>query len=206
MTQSQAPQQTAVILLQAALAYFRTHHINHITAFDSDTGYPCLLAGRGFIPGNRIDLLSALGESGFSMQDRWLMYEKSLSAHLTEQLPDVKRLSLRIIVERHRRIFHVSQRSEHVATMIVENLPDLTEHTDLPTASVRELNVEAPFRHKGIATWLMLRAMNTLVSENMRRMIVHLNHRHGVAQSLLLKLAFTELPLRGYTYTFEPPS
>ena len=55
---------------------FQAHETSDSTlAFHLATGYPCYLAGRGVLPGDRLHLMVALGNAGYAISARWLLFE-----------------------------------------------------------------------------------------------------------------------------------
>ena len=196
-----APPEAATALLTAVDSYFRGHKVEQIDAFHIRTGYPCCLAGRGALTGERFDLMSALGHAGYKMTDRWLLYEKRTHARVIELPPALAELRLQIEDgDDGGFALHVSQRIMPVASVLIRPLPVVSEGTGTPTASVHELMVNEPYRRKGIARWLGQRAMNELVIQGMHRLVADVNHENEAGQSLLLALGFEEISIRGYSY------
>lgn len=196
-----APPEAATALLTAVDSYFRGHKVEQIDAFHIRTGYPCCLAGRGALTSERFDLMSALGQAGYKMTDRWLLYEKRTHARVIELQPALAELRLQIEDgDDGGFALHVSQRITPVASAFIRKLPVVSEGTGTPTASVHELMVNEPYRRNGIARWLGQRAMNELVIQGMHRLVADVNHENEAGQSLLLALGFEEISIRGYSY------
>ena len=196
-----APPAVASALLTAANSYFRGHGVERIDAFHVRTGYSCYLAGRGVLANDRLDLMAALGDAGYRMCERWFLYEKVFQSYVIERVPDAPGFSLQID-DRGTEGFamFIARGVQPVAELLIDFLPALSENTGIPTASLRELNVEEAFRRKGIGRWLLLRTINELAARGYHRLVVDINLSNAPAQSLLLSLGFEELPLRGYSY------
>ncbi|RME86435.1 MAG: N-acetyltransferase [Caldilineae bacterium] len=205
ITASDAPAWTANLLLAETETYFRERRIGEVEAFHIHTGYRCLLAGRGALPDQRLDLMQALGEAGYRMCSRWLLYERMIYTHTRELLPRLDRLSLQIEPSEPGFALHAARQAEPVADFAVRYLPLLSQRSGLESASLEHLRVHEPFRRQGVARWLALRGINELASRGFSRLIVHINHNELAAQSLLLSLGFDELPLRAYSYTKNIP-
>ena len=196
-----APGETASALLQETERYFRTQRVSQIHAYHIATGYPCRLAGRGMLTTHDFDLMIALGEAGYEIRDRWLMYERRFYEPLIEHSPAIERLRLQI---EHRGdegfAFYAAQHTDPIAQMRIRYLTELSTHTQTPSASLEHLYVEADYRRRGVARWLLQRAANDLLARGYRRLVVHINHRDEAGQALLLYMGFDELPLSGYSY------
>jgi GNAT superfamily N-acetyltransferase len=201
LVRDDAPPQTARMLLQAAERYFREHGVSEITAFSPDAGYACLLAGRGILPGHRLDLIRAMGEADYQLQDRWLLYEKRVHKALSERLPDVTplRLHWQSATTAHLE-FWLHDGHAAIAHIRIHELSELPQHLQPASASLAYLFVAEKRQRRGLGRWLLQRSLNELLARNIHRLIVHINHYDAAAQGLLLHLGFEELPLRGYTY------
>lgn len=198
----EAPPQAADALLAACDAFFTAHEkgLDAIHAFHIRSGYPCYLAGRGMLTSRRFEVMAALGRAGYRVSDRWLLYERNLSAHLVERQPG---LGLVLQIEPDKAAWlslYAAEGSRPAAALQLDLLPELSEAKGMPNASLRQLTVAPAYRRKGVGRWLLQRAMNELVSRGVRRLIVDINHADAFAQALLLHLGFEELPLTGYSY------
>lgn len=205
----EAPPGVETALLAAVAAFFQAEEVEQRFAFHIRSGYPCALAGRGMLPSSQFRVMAALGRAGYSISDRWLLYERGCSEPALERLPTLPGLSLQI--ERGRGAsrgasggaivaLYLAERSRPVAEAVVDDLPFLAAAGDLPSASLRWLRVEPAYRRKGAGRWLLLRALNELAGRGVQRLIVDINHTDEAAQSLLLHLGFNELSLSGYSY------
>ncbi len=193
--------QVANALLAAAEAYFVAREVTHVAAFHVRTGYPCYLAGRGVLPGHAFEVMEALARAGYRIGQRWLLYERLFGRHVPEPLPAWPRLRLQFD-EVGPQAFTLSVFSgyEFVAELNCVVLPELSEYSGVPTASLRRLHVQEPYRRRGIGRWLLLRCLNELATRQVQRLVTDINHADAPAQGLLLHLGFTELPLSGYSY------
>lgn len=195
-----APPETADALLAAGAAYFADKELDAVHAFHIRSGYPCYLAGRGMLAGGQFAVMAALGRFGYRVSDRWLLYERRFAGHLVERQPGLG-LTLQVEPETNAWLsLYAATGSRPIAALHLDFLPELSEASDMPTATVRQLTVEPAYRRQGIGRWLLQRAMNDLVSRGLRRLIVDINHADAPAQALLLHLGFEELPLTGYSY------
>ena len=159
-----APEETTTNLLSAADAYFQAHETTDSTvAFPLAAGYPCYLAGRGVLPSDRLQLMVALGNAGYTMSARWLLFENAFADYVAERLPTLSELSLQIEEgDTPGFTLRVLQRSRPAAFLTVHLLPVLSSNTRIPTASLHRLDVQPAFRRKGIGRWLLLRCINEL--------------------------------------------
>jgi ribosomal protein S18 acetylase RimI-like enzyme len=195
------PSGTAVALLAAADAYFRSQSVERVAAFDIRTGYPCYLAGRGVLDGSQMDVMSALGAAGYKFSQRWLLYERVLSGHVPEQYPRVPRLVLKLEEPEPAGFkLAVTNRADPVADLVCRFLPVVSQGTGVATASLHQLSVAAEYRRLGVGSWLLLRCLNELATRGVRRLVVDINHKDEAAQGLMLHLNFEELALSGYSY------
>ncbi len=196
-----APLAAAKALLQAVDRYCKGHGLREITAFAPEGGYVNLLAGRGFLPGDRLDILRALGEAGYRLRDRWLMYERRIQRPQPEVLPRLTglRLQWRSATEDHIE-FWLHHGYAGIAHMQARLLSELSQRTEQPTASLDYLFVAEEQRRQGIGRWLLQRLANELYARGIQRLTLHINHQDAALQSLLLQTGYEELPLRGYTY------
>lgn len=196
-----APLAAAKGLLRAADRYFRQHEVREITAFAPETGFACVLAGRGWLPGDRLDLLRAMGEAGYQLRDRWLMYEKHLARPSPEILPRLTDLRLNWRSAETEQIeFWLHHEHAAVAHIHLKAQTLLSQRTQALTASLDYFFVSEVHRRQGLGRWLLQRALNELFARQYMRLLMHINHQDAAMQSLLLQLGFDELPLRGYTY------
>ncbi|NOZ70757.1 MAG: GNAT family N-acetyltransferase [Chloroflexi bacterium] len=201
LIKNDAPAQVAQKLLQAVDRYFHDHGIAEVTAFSPAAGYPCLLAGRGILPGDRLDLIRAMGESGYHLQDRWLLYERRIHKPLSEQLPEVTPLRLHWQSATGEQLeFWLHDGHAAIAHIRIHYLSELSQHLEPQSASLSYLFVAEKRQRRGVGRWLLQRSLNELLARHIHRLIIHINHHDAAAQGLLLQLGFDELPLRGYTY------
>lgn len=201
LVKDDAPPQTPHALLQAADRYFGEHSVSEVTAFSPDAGYACLLAGRGVLPGHRLDLIRAMGEAGYQLQDRWLLYEKRVYKALSEHLPDITPLRLHWQNATAEQLeFWLHDGHAAIAHIRIHKLSELSQHLQPASASLAYLFVAEKRQRQGLGRWLLQRSLNELLTRDIHRLIVHINHYDAAAQGLLLQLGFDELPLRGYTY------
>ncbi len=193
--------QVANALLAAAEAYFMARGVVHVAAFHIRTGYPCYLAGRGVLAGHAFEVMEALGRAGYRIGQRWLLYERLFGGHVPERLPAWPRLSLQFDeVGPQAFTLLVFSGYELVAELNCILLPELSAYSGVPTASLRRLYVQEPYRRQGVGRWLLLRCLNELATRQVQRLVADINHADAPAQALLLHLGFTELPLSGYSY------
>lgn len=198
------PDSQAVVvksLLAAAEMYFRARNVSDVTAYDMHTGYACLLAGRGMLPGHHFPIMTALAAAGFEIGQRWQLSERVYEVNAIEYVPQLSDLRLSV-VNRAKDGFSLflSQRAEPLAELHIDFLAELSRHGDMPTASLQTLQVAEGFRRKRLGSWLMQRAANELLTRGYQRLVVDINHRDVAGQGLLLSLGFEELPLSGYTF------
>ncbi|NOX63604.1 MAG: GNAT family N-acetyltransferase [Chloroflexi bacterium] len=196
-----APDETAAALLQEAERFFRARGVSHIDVHHMRTGYPCRLAGRGALTTHDFRLMVALGEAGYDIRDRWLMYERRFHEHLIEFPPPIERLRLQIEDQVDAGFsFYAAQHTDPIAHLRIGYLPELSVHGQTPTASLEHLYVEQGFRRRGVGRWLLQRAGNELLARGYPRLVADINHRDEAAQALLIHMGFDELPLSGYSY------
>lgn len=188
-------------LLAAAEAYFRRQSVKVVRAFPIQGGYPCYLAGRGVLVGDNLEVMGALGRAGYRISQRWLLYELMFDAYVIERLPRTDSLNVKVEATTADDFsLLVSDRAETVAEIRCLRLADMSQHTNMQTASLQTLCVSEAYRRRGLGRWLLLRCLNELATRGVQRLVVDINHTNAAMQGLLLHIGMQELPLTGYSY------
>ena len=190
------------VLLRAAEYYFRDkNNVRSIIAFHPHTGYAILGDGRGSLLHQQWDLMSAFGEAGYQLTQRWLLFSREFESLIPEQLPDLPGLRLvwdDVIAGEINMMVKFGIETIARARFVI--LVGCKEQRRLHTASLFFLGVSPDYQRKGIGHWLLERGINRLVDRGISRLMVDAPHEDVLFQRRLRRLMFRELPQRGYTY------
>jgi GNAT superfamily N-acetyltransferase len=205
-----APPATYRLLLRAADAYFRAQKdVTQVLAFHLNTGYPRLNHGRGTVRHDDWGLMSALGDAGYQLVNRWLFYEQDFEALMTETLPAMPDLRLRWDdwLPEHVAL-SVWSESALVARARFMLFPQPEACQNQRAASLYDLHVVPDFRGWHIGRWLLARGVNHLITRGITHLFEAVAHDDVAMHARLRSLDFSESPQRGYAYEKQltPPS
>ena len=201
-----APAATYQILLRAAAHYFgQQRALSNILAFHLHTGYPRLNHGRGTVQQDDWALMTALGEAGYRLTQRWLFYRRDFSDMIEEPLPDVPGLSLRWQASVPEQFTLSAWAGPELAAraqfMLFPQPPTCPAE---PGASLFDLQVMPKYQQRHMGRWLLARGVNHLIARGITHLFEAVPHDASRMQERLRALNFTESSQRGYSYEQDP--
>lgn len=192
-------EETAEKLLAAADDAWRRAGVGFAKAFQISTGYPAFQAGAGILPSEMADQFRILTAHGYRLTERYYGLRRTLGVLMEEEVPmaDLSLVHRGDAEEWRYEVYH--RRAERIATArMVHARLDHAEPAQ-QIAYVTDIKVDAPWRNRNIARWLLRRMINDATLEGRQEMLAHLRLNQHIALSLFTQQGFDELDYRGYT-------
>jgi GNAT superfamily N-acetyltransferase len=186
-------------LFDGVQRFWQETGVAYVKAFHISTGYPSFQAGAGVLPSDWGDLVRVMTGMGFLFCARYYCYARRLVEPVEERVPfaDLSLVFRGDWLNRRYEVYY--RRVEMVAWARVVRMSIQGDDGLMPVARLVEIFVDANWRHKDIAKWLVRRAINDATHQGDVQMIAHLAQQHHIALNLLVQQGFQELNYRGYT-------